>query len=192
MPLAINEIQADKDYLRAQFAMSIRRLEISMQAMRAKAGGHKGEIGRQSAEISRLNVELDKKNALIAALRTREAVHKSIVRRIAKILLTMYMHSSRRKHKMAGAVQAPSHAPNLAPAPKQVASQLLKADRWVSLEQPLNRPSAELIGAWISLAAKPRLSHICFSRLSAPEVSALPGASSMLSFFTTPSSTSIA
>jgi hypothetical protein len=113
VPLAINEIQADKDHLRAQFAMSIRRLEISIEEMRSKAGGHKGEIGRQSAEISRLHVELDKKNALIAALRTREAVRKSIVRRIAKILLSMYMRSNRRKRIVANPVQAPSIAPNL-------------------------------------------------------------------------------
>jgi hypothetical protein len=113
VPLAINELQADKDHLRAQFAMSMRRLEISIEEMRAKAGGQKGEIGRQGAEISRLHVELDKKNALIAALRTREAVRKSIVRRIAKTLLTMYMRSNRRKRTLTAAVQAPSIAPNL-------------------------------------------------------------------------------
>jgi len=118
VPLAINELQADKDHLRAQFAMSIRRLEISIEEMRAKAGGQKGEIGRQGAEISRLYVELDKKNALIAALRTREAVRKSIVRRIAKILLTMYMRSNRRQQKIAAAVQAPSITPNLETGPR--------------------------------------------------------------------------
>ena len=36
-PLTVNEIQADKDHLRAQFAMSVRRLEIGMEEMRAKA-----------------------------------------------------------------------------------------------------------------------------------------------------------
>jgi len=99
VPLAINEIQADKDHLRAQFAMSVRRLEISIEEMRARAAGQKGEIGRQSAEISRLHVELDKKNALIFALRTREAVRKSIVRRIAKTLLYIYVRSDRKKQK---------------------------------------------------------------------------------------------
>ena len=38
-PMAINEIQADKDHLRAQFAMSVRRLEVSIEEMRAKAAG---------------------------------------------------------------------------------------------------------------------------------------------------------
>ncbi len=151
VPLAINEIQADKDHLRAQFAMSIRRLEISIEEMRAKAGGHKGEIGRQSAEISRLHVELDKKNALIAALRTREAVHKSIVRRIAKILLTMYMHSSRRKHKMAEAVQAPSLTPNLGASPKTSGEPTpetsLGPSVGSSLELPLEPPLGPNLGS---------------------------------------------
>jgi len=38
------------------------------------------------------------------------------------------------------------------------------------------------------LAARAITFYICFSRLSAPESSALPGASSMLMLFTTPSS----
>jgi hypothetical protein len=36
-PLTAGEIQAEKDQLRAQFAMSVRRLEIGMEEMRAKA-----------------------------------------------------------------------------------------------------------------------------------------------------------
>src|SRR5208282_4615033 len=104
VPLAINEMQADKDHLRAQFAMSVRRLEISIEEMRARAAGQKGEIGRQSAEISRLHVELDKKNALIFALRTRDAIRKSIVRRTAKTLLYIYVRSNRKKLKAAAPV----------------------------------------------------------------------------------------
>jgi hypothetical protein len=107
-PMAINEIRADKDHLRAQFAMSVRRLEVNIDEMRAKAAGQYGEISRQSAEINRLHVELDKRTALIFALRTREAVHKSIVRRIVKILLYTFVRSSRRDRRgLAGAVQGP-------------------------------------------------------------------------------------
>src|SRR5271155_4568413 len=80
-PLAINEIQADKDHLRAQFAMSVRRLEINIEEMRARPGGQYGEISKREAEINRLHAEIDKKTALIFALRTREAVRRSTVRR---------------------------------------------------------------------------------------------------------------
>jgi len=109
-PMAINEIRADKDHLRAQFAMSVRRLEVNIEEMRAKAAGQTGEIGRQSAEISRLQVELDNKTALIVAMRTREAVRKKIVMRIAKILLYMLARAERRRKLEASAM---TRAPRL-------------------------------------------------------------------------------
>ncbi len=94
-PLTVNEIQADKDHLRAEFAMSVRRLEISLEEMRAKAASRYGDIHKQNAEISRLQVELDKKTALIFALRTREDVRKGAVRRVLKLLLYFYMRARR-------------------------------------------------------------------------------------------------
>jgi hypothetical protein len=98
-PMAINEIQADKDHLRAQFAMSVRRLEVSIEEMRVKAAGHSGDISRQSLEINRLHVELDKKMALIFAMRTREQVRKSMTRRIVKILMFMFVRASRQRQR---------------------------------------------------------------------------------------------
>jgi hypothetical protein len=98
-PMAINEIQADKDHLRAQFAMSVRRLEVGIEEMRAKAAGHSGDISRQSLEINRLHVELDKKKALVFAMRTREQVRKSMTRRIVKILLFLFVRSNRQSRR---------------------------------------------------------------------------------------------
>jgi len=139
VPLAINEIQADKDHLRAQFAMSIRRLEVNIEEMRAKAAGQNGEIGRQSAEISRLQVELDKKTALIFALRAREAVRKSIVRRTLKTVLYLFVRSNRSRrprrseHKAAAPVQAPSLAPIFATGLGQNLSPTLESSLGPSL-----------------------------------------------------------
>jgi hypothetical protein len=93
-PMIANEIQADKDHLRAEFAMSVRRLEIGMEAMRSKAKSRAADT--QHAEISRLQVELDKKTAMIFALRAREEVRKSAVRRVVKILLYIFVRSNRR------------------------------------------------------------------------------------------------
>ncbi len=98
-PLAMNEMQADKDHLRAQFAMSVRRLEINIEEMRAKTAGQHGEIGRRDLEINRLQVELDKKTALIFALRTRELVRKSMLRRTLKILFYVFIRSDRRRRE---------------------------------------------------------------------------------------------
>lgn len=94
-PMAVNEIQADKDQLRAEFAMSVRRLEIGMEEMRAKAAAR--SVNNQYAEINRLKVELDKRMALIFALRTREEVRKNAVRRIVKVLLYLFVRSRRRR-----------------------------------------------------------------------------------------------
>ena len=73
-PLTAKEIQAEKDQLRAQFAVSVRRLELNMEQMRQKATERAAD--RQNAERARLQVELDRKSALILALRARDEVRK--------------------------------------------------------------------------------------------------------------------
>ena len=87
-PLTDKEIQAEKDQLRAQFAVSVRRLELNMEEMRLKATERAAD--RQNAELARLQVELDKKNALILALRTREELRKRTFKRIVKLLLYLF------------------------------------------------------------------------------------------------------
>jgi hypothetical protein len=94
-PLTANEIQAEKDQLRAQFAVSVRRLEIGIEEMRAKAMSR--AVDAQHADVSRLQVELDKKTAMIFALRAREEVRKRAVRRIVKLLLYVFVRSTRRR-----------------------------------------------------------------------------------------------
>lgn len=95
-PQTVTEMQADKDALRAQFAVSVRRLELSLEELRAKSADRRSEIGKHAVELSRAYVELEKKTALIFALRARDEVRKNAVRRIAKILLYLYMRSKRR------------------------------------------------------------------------------------------------
>lgn len=134
-PMKINEIQADKDHLRAQFAMSVRRLEVSIEEMRAKAAGQNGEVGRQSAEISRLRVELDKKTALIFMLRTREAVRRSVVRRIVKIVLYVFIRSDRRrKQELLAAIRAARLAHST--SAEHAEAELLATEQFPATEYP--------------------------------------------------------
>jgi len=116
-PMAIQEIQADKDHLRAEFAMSVRRLEIGIEEMRAQATARYGGVNKQNAAIGRLQVELDRKTALILTLRAREEVRKSLVRRMVKVLLYIFVRSRRQ--------QPP---PPLSPLPLQPAP-ALQADQ---------------------------------------------------------------
>src|SRR5882672_2354945 len=75
-PLSMAEIQADKDQLRAEFAMSTRRLEMSVDQLKAKTTGQLAELGKKTDAINRLKVELGEKTATIFALDAREKALK--------------------------------------------------------------------------------------------------------------------
>ena len=57
VPLTLNEIQADKDQLRAEFAMSTRRLEMSVEELREKAASQVIEISRKRDELAKIEEE---------------------------------------------------------------------------------------------------------------------------------------
>jgi chromosome segregation ATPase len=71
-PMSMAEIQADKDQLRAEFAMSTRRLEMSVEQMKAKTTSQLAEIGKKSEAIGRLKLELGEKTASLFALEAKE------------------------------------------------------------------------------------------------------------------------
>jgi chromosome segregation ATPase len=71
-PLSMAEIQADKDQLRAEFAMSTRRLEISVEQLKTKSTGQLAELGKKGDAINRLKIELGEKTATIFALEARD------------------------------------------------------------------------------------------------------------------------
>lgn len=65
VPRTLAEIQADKDSLRAEFAMTARRLEISVKTLREQANEQLVEISRGREALKGLAVERkDKKQAL--------------------------------------------------------------------------------------------------------------------------------
>jgi chromosome segregation ATPase len=71
-PLSMAEIQADKDQLRAEFAMSARRLEMSVDQLKNKTTSQLAELGKKSDAINRMKLELGEKNATIFSLEARE------------------------------------------------------------------------------------------------------------------------
>ena len=71
-PLSIAEIQADKDLLRAEFAMSTYRVEKRVEEIKAKATDHLTELGKKSEAIGRLKLELSEKTAALLALEAKE------------------------------------------------------------------------------------------------------------------------
>jgi chromosome segregation ATPase len=79
-PLSMAEIQADKDQLRAEFAMSARRLEMSVDQLRNKTTSQLAELGKKSDAINRMKLELGEKTATIFQLEAREKAIKEQMR----------------------------------------------------------------------------------------------------------------
>ncbi|MDX8536283.1 hypothetical protein RFM23_01450 [Mesorhizobium abyssinicae] len=71
MPLTLAEIQANKDQVRAEFAMSTRRLEMSVKTLQEKAAEQLVEIGRGHEALKGLAVERKDKNQALSDLEAR-------------------------------------------------------------------------------------------------------------------------
>jgi chromosome segregation ATPase len=71
-PLSMAEIQADKDQLRAEFAVSTRRLELTVDQLKARSTSQLSELSKKSEVIAALKQELDHKSAAMVALDERE------------------------------------------------------------------------------------------------------------------------
>ena len=71
-PLTLAEIRADKDQLRAEFALSTRRLEMSVEQLKTKTTAQLAELGKKADAINQLKKELGEKTAAIFALEARD------------------------------------------------------------------------------------------------------------------------
>jgi hypothetical protein len=101
--MTASEMQADRDQMRAEFAMSVRRLELGMEKLREKAMVRLAPSDNRAAEMNRLQAELDRKAAEIETLRASAELHKSVARRVVKLVL--YVSARMRRHRPA--VSAP-------------------------------------------------------------------------------------
>ena len=71
-PSLMADIEADMDQIHSQIAVATRRLEISVEQMKARTTGQLAEIGRSSEVIGRLKGEIAEKIAALAVLRDKE------------------------------------------------------------------------------------------------------------------------
>ena len=97
-PLSMAEIQADKDQLRAEFAMSTRRLEMSVEQLKAKTTSQLAELGKKGDAINRLKIELGEKTATIFALEARDKALRDQLRATEEevAVKTAAMHDAER------------------------------------------------------------------------------------------------
>jgi chromosome segregation ATPase len=70
-PLSMLEVQADKDKLRADFAMSTRRLEMSVETLKSKSVSQLAELNTTADTMSQLKAELGEKKSTVFALEAR-------------------------------------------------------------------------------------------------------------------------
>jgi hypothetical protein len=87
--------QAREDLLRAQFAVSIRRLETTIEDTQAKAAINLCELAKKAAEIHRLKTELRKSHVVILRFQARELMRRSMTRTIVKLIAYLFARSQR-------------------------------------------------------------------------------------------------
>jgi chromosome segregation ATPase len=79
-PLSMVEIRADKDHLRAEFAMSTRRLEMTIEDLKGKTSTQLAELGKTKDAINQLKRELAEKKVTNAALEARDRMLRDQLR----------------------------------------------------------------------------------------------------------------
>jgi chromosome segregation ATPase len=92
-PMSMAEIHADKDQLRAEFAMMTRRLEMSVEQMKAKTSFQLAEIGKKSEAVGRLKLELGEKAAALLGAEAKvnslteelQSTHNELAAKIDKL-----------------------------------------------------------------------------------------------------------
>lgn len=72
-PMTMSEFRADKDQLRAEFALSTRRLEMNVEALRKRLADQLSEVNRKKSEQSHLRAERDEQLSIVRELEERES-----------------------------------------------------------------------------------------------------------------------
>jgi hypothetical protein len=81
MPMSLSEIEADKDLLRASYAVKIRRLEAGLNSARDKSANQLVEISRHQMEIAELRRQTAKLNSELEERRNAAAVFETTIRK---------------------------------------------------------------------------------------------------------------
>src|SRR6218665_1080040 len=72
-PITMAEFRADKDQLRAEFALSTRRLEMNVEALRRRLSDQLRDINRKRTEVGAIKGERDNHLQIVRELEEREA-----------------------------------------------------------------------------------------------------------------------
>jgi hypothetical protein len=95
-PRSVIDRRAHEDQLRAQFAMTIRRLETAMEDTQAKTASQLCDVAKKVAEIGALKTALRRSHVSILRFQARELMRRSITRTIVKLMVYLYDRAQRR------------------------------------------------------------------------------------------------
>ncbi len=89
LPLSANELEAEKDRLRASHAMAARRLEMNIENLNRKTSSQLVELARLSDEARQLAEERDAQDRVIADLRDETEEQRAALTENAAIISTL-------------------------------------------------------------------------------------------------------
>ena len=76
-PMTMAEFRADKDQLRAEFALSTRRLEMNVEALRRRLAEQLRDINRKKTEVGAIIGERDNHLTILRELEERESAARN-------------------------------------------------------------------------------------------------------------------
>src|SRR5690606_24339152 len=71
-PITLSEFRADKDQLRAEFALTTRRLEMNVETLRKRLAEQLSDANLKRAELGALVAEREKHASVVSELESRE------------------------------------------------------------------------------------------------------------------------
>lgn len=72
-PITLAEFRADKDHLRAEFALSTRRLEMTVETLRRRLAGQLNDVNKKTTDLAAAKTERDAHGQIVRELEQREA-----------------------------------------------------------------------------------------------------------------------
>ena len=152
IPSSMAEILADKDLLRAEFAVSTRRLETSLEQLKVRSASQLAELGRKSDAVNRLKIELSALRDKVGPTEQEFAVKAGAVRAAERALSDKELQlanlmeklTERSTHAATQEIEIDALKTQLEELKTQLDSELKAAERRADAERTLFEKESEL------------------------------------------------
>ena len=117
MPMSLNDIQADKDQLRAEFAIELRKVEVALDKAKEKATRELIEANKRRVEIAMVNTDLASAKSQLQENESANRVLQQTIKRRLPDLDSRLKAARRRWPSLSRSM--PSFAPRWRPSPRR-------------------------------------------------------------------------